>query len=112
MNPSSVSIVTSLSLVDITYSFMASSSTETLSPLLNIFFFFILIILILLGGTQLHHAKHKMAIAITVIYTFLSALTCSKATSIQESSLELLIFSFLSLSDSKCNTFKMAPFFY
>jgi hypothetical protein len=72
-------------MVDITTPFMASSSTETLSPLLNIFFFFILIILIFTWrfSTQLHHAKHKMAIAITVIYTFLSALTCSKkATSI------------------------------
>jgi hypothetical protein len=89
MNPSSVSIVTSLSLVDITTPFMASS-TETLSPLLNIFFFFILIILIFTWrfSTQLHHAKHKMAIDYGYIHFFQHLPAQRKQQVLQESSLE------------------------
>jgi hypothetical protein len=74
---------------------MASSSTETLSPLLNIFFLHLdYLDFTWRFSTQLHHAKHKMA-AITVIYTFLSALTCSKkATSSARIIIGLLIFHF------------------
>src|SRR3970040_742705 len=58
VNPSSVSTKICSSLTDSTTPFIASSSTETLSPLLNIFVFFILIFTWYLG-TQLHHSHHK-----------------------------------------------------